>query len=75
MNTPSLSSRAAAALLCPRCGQANQCAAAAGQPAGSCWCLHQPVLPSISAGTPIGDRCYCPDCLQALLQATPDTTP
>lgn len=63
------------ALICPRCGQSNQCAAAAGQPAGSCWCLNQPVLPAIRDGAPIGDRCYCPACLQALHQTAVDATP
>ncbi|MBX9832893.1 MAG: cysteine-rich CWC family protein [Burkholderiaceae bacterium] len=54
------------ASVCPLCGQANQCAIAAGQPAESCWCMEPgSIAPgALAALTPEqrGKTCICPAC-------------
>jgi hypothetical protein len=52
---------------CPLCGQPNQCAIAAGQPAESCWCMQQPVSKEALARLAPearGKSCICPQCAQ-----------
>ena len=54
---------------CPRCGQANQCALAAGLPAESCWCMQASIAPHALQGLPdqaAQQACICPDCGRAL---------
>ncbi|WP_081474701.1 cysteine-rich CWC family protein [Acidovorax radicis] len=57
---------AAAASVCPLCGQANLCAIAAGQPAESCWCMApHTIAPAALAALPPeqrGKTCICPAC-------------
>ena len=52
--------------VCPLCGQANQCAIAAGQPAEGCWCMAPgSVAPEALALLPPeqqGKACICPTC-------------
>ncbi|XDF35924.1 cysteine-rich CWC family protein [Paracidovorax avenae] len=51
--------------LCPLCGQSNQCAIEAGQPADSCWCMATLVHPAALAAVPAAARgmaCLCPRC-------------
>ncbi|MFN9473599.1 cysteine-rich CWC family protein [Acidovorax sp.] len=55
------------ALQCPLCGQANQCAMAAGQAPETCWCMATPVAPEALAQIPVearGKVCICPLCAQ-----------
>lgn len=50
---------------CPLCGQANQCAIAAGQPAESCWCMRADISRQVLARIPEAQRgkaCICPAC-------------
>ena len=50
---------------CPLCGQSNQCAVAAGQPAQGCWCMAQPVSRAALARLAPqqrGQSCICPLC-------------
>ena len=50
---------------CPLCGQSNQCAIEAGQPAAGCWCMGTPVDPATLAAVPDAARglaCLCPRC-------------
>ncbi|MBV7456586.1 cysteine-rich CWC family protein [Acidovorax sp. sif1233] len=50
---------------CPLCGQPNQCAIAAGQPAESCWCMARVINPEALAALPAparGQVCICPAC-------------
>lgn len=50
---------------CPLCGQANQCAIAAGQPAESCWCMQADLSRQVLARIPEAQRgkaCICPAC-------------
>ncbi|WP_082798011.1 cysteine-rich CWC family protein [Collimonas arenae] len=52
---------------CPICRREFSCGAAqhSEQP---CWCSQLPPLPSVTAATTA--QCYCPDCLQRLLQSS-----
>ncbi|WP_312567197.1 cysteine-rich CWC family protein [Comamonas sp.] len=55
-------------LACPLCGQANQCAVAAGLPAQSCWCMQQRIAPEVLERIPAAQRrqaCVCPACGQS----------
>ncbi|MDZ7861579.1 MAG: cysteine-rich CWC family protein [Acidovorax sp.] len=50
---------------CPLCGQANQCAMAAGQPPETCWCMAAAVPPEALEKIPATERgkvCICPQC-------------
>ncbi|AQA19925.1 hypothetical protein BST95_18410 [Halioglobus japonicus] len=50
---------------CPLCGEPNQCAMAAGQPAESCWCMTAQIAPEAIerlAPEDKGTRCICPGC-------------
>ena len=50
---------------CPLCGQPNQCAIAAGQPAQSCWCMQRTIPAAALAALPADRRgtvCICPAC-------------
>ena len=50
---------------CPLCGQANECAIAAGRPAESCWCMTQAIDPAALAALPQearGKVCICAAC-------------
>lgn len=50
---------------CPLCGQANQCAMAAGLPAQDCWCMRAPVSREALARLAPAQRgrtCICPLC-------------
>lgn len=52
-------------LLCPVCGQLNQCAAASGGTAQDCWCYNAVISAEALAAIPprdIGKRCLCPAC-------------
>jgi len=52
---------------CPLCGQANQCAMAAGQPPETCWCMAAAVPPEALKKIPATERgkvCICPLCAQ-----------
>ncbi|KAB2901792.1 MAG: cysteine-rich CWC family protein [Burkholderiaceae bacterium] len=54
---------------CPLCGQANQCAVAAGLPAQDCWCMHTPVSREALARLAPGQRgrsCICPLCAREM---------
>jgi hypothetical protein len=60
---------------CPLCGQANQCAVAAGQPAQACWCMHTPVSREALARIAPAQRgrsCICPLCAR---ETPPDGAP
>ncbi|WP_434802523.1 cysteine-rich CWC family protein [Paracidovorax avenae] len=60
---------------CPLCGQSNQCAIEAGQPAESCWCMDTLVKPAALAAVPEAARgmaCLCPRCA-AGAGTSPDT--
>ncbi|WP_288471728.1 cysteine-rich CWC family protein [Paracidovorax oryzae] len=60
---------------CPLCGQSNQCAIAAGQPADTCWCMGALVKPAALAAVPDAARgmaCLCPRCA-AGAGTSPDT--
>ncbi len=49
--------------LCPLCGGANQCGAAAGK--GTCWCFSHPIPQEIIDAVPIEARelaCICATC-------------
>ncbi|HEY4665618.1 MAG TPA: cysteine-rich CWC family protein [Comamonas sp.] len=53
---------------CPLCGQANQCAVAAGLPPESCWCMQASIAPEALERVPAkqrGKACVCPACGQA----------
>ena len=61
------------ATACPLCGQANQCAIAAGLPPEHCWCMTAHIPAAVLAAIPSatrGQACVCPACGQA-----PTTTP
>ncbi|HCS26586.1 MAG TPA: hypothetical protein DIW43_03980 [Spongiibacteraceae bacterium] len=60
---PSLNTRPAAAL-CPNCAQENQCAVAAGEPAGNCWCMTTAINPALAKRYAGQQRCLCPQCGQ-----------
>lgn len=50
---------------CPLCGQANECAIAAGRPADSCWCMTVSMDPEALASIPPeaqGKVCICARC-------------
>ena len=55
---------------CPRCGQPNRCAIAAGTPADSCWCMQEPPAlrhaPEAAGSQAAPTACYCQACLRAL---------
>ncbi len=61
---------------CPLCGQSNQCAIEAGQPAAGCWCMGTPVDPAALAAVPDTARglaCLCPRCAAGARAASPDS--
>ncbi|MFJ2989210.1 cysteine-rich CWC family protein [Collimonas sp. NPDC087041] len=51
---------------CPACRQEFSCGAAQ-HPEQPCWCSQLPPLPDVVAAA--SAQCYCPDCLQRLLQS------
>ncbi len=58
---------------CPRCGAAFECGMADAGATEPCWCTQLPTLPA-TAYVPdkVDDalsRCFCPNCLRALLAA------
>ncbi len=61
---------------CPLCGQSNQCAIEAGQPAAGCWCMGTAVDPAALAAVPDAARglaCLCPRCAAGERAAPPDS--
>lgn len=60
------------ALICPRCGQSNECGFVQGK--AECWCMQQPVVGITTASTGTGTGtgtavCYCQFCLAELTTA------
>ncbi|HTC53981.1 MAG TPA: cysteine-rich CWC family protein [Steroidobacteraceae bacterium] len=56
---------APAAERCPRCGQPNRCAVAAGSDAQRrCWCMDQSFPAALPQGG--GPACLCQACVQQL---------
>ena len=50
---------------CPLCGEANECAMAAGRDPESCWCMNAVMDPAALASIPAeaqGKVCICPRC-------------
>ena len=50
---------------CPLCGNANECAIAAGRSAETCWCMTATIAPEVLASIPEeaqGKVCVCPRC-------------
>ncbi|MFW2388124.1 MAG: cysteine-rich CWC family protein [Polyangiales bacterium] len=50
---------------CPICGEANDCAVAAGRSPESCWCMSAAMDPGALASIPTeaqGKICICPRC-------------
>lgn len=50
---------------CPLCGEANECAVAAGRDPESCWCMTATISPTAIAAIPAeaqGKVCICPRC-------------
>ncbi|MDY0007194.1 MAG: cysteine-rich CWC family protein [Spongiibacteraceae bacterium] len=63
---PSLASQ------CPRCGDDNRCAPAAGHNSADCWCMAQAPRAEPASDWPAAtDRCLCVACLQALRSPDP----
>ncbi|MBF6629915.1 MAG: cysteine-rich CWC family protein [Comamonas sp.] len=70
-----MSSLASTPSHCPLCGQANQCAIAAGLPPESCWCMQTSIDPAALERIAPQQRrkqCICPACGQGL---SPTGTP
>jgi hypothetical protein len=60
--------------ICTRCGTAFDCGMVdAPASAAPCWCTRLPVLPPgaylPAKDDPASSRCFCPNCLRALLAA------
>ncbi|MBP7544350.1 MAG: cysteine-rich CWC family protein [Acidovorax sp.] len=63
---------------CPLCGQANQCAVAAGDAPESCWCMHTPIAAAALQRLPPaerGRRCICAHCAQPTDAPPPHAAP
>jgi hypothetical protein len=52
---------------CARCGKIFECGMSDAGASSPCWCTALPPLPAESLGRD-STGCYCPDCLQRLLQ-------
>ncbi|MBP6241757.1 MAG: cysteine-rich CWC family protein [Hydromonas sp.] len=49
-------------LLCPKCGQGNQCAVANGGDASECWCMHVAMDTSCFKNIETNKQCFCLAC-------------
>ena len=50
---------------CPLCGNANECAIAAGKSPETCWCMTATIAPSVLTSIPAeaqGKVCVCASC-------------
>lgn len=55
-------------LICPRCGQSNECGFVQGK--AECWCMQKPRLGTTTASTEPGTAvCYCQHCFGELTAA------
>jgi len=53
---------------CVQCGQEFNCGMVDTASTEPCWCMALPTLPAaLLAGAGDTMRCFCPDCLQGLL--------
>ncbi len=53
---------------CVQCGASFRCGMVDGPASEPCWCIALPPLPAaLLATATAADRCFCPDCLKALL--------
>lgn len=53
---------------CPLCGEANECAIAAGRSPETCWCMSATIDPKVIARIPAearGKICICERCADA----------
>lgn len=53
---------------CVQCGREFRCGMVDSPESGPCWCMDLPTLPpALLATASDATRCFCPDCLQGLL--------
>ncbi|WP_151635299.1 cysteine-rich CWC family protein [Noviherbaspirillum aerium] len=60
---------------CSACGAIFECGMTEGRAESPCWCTRLPTLPPeayVRDASGSGVGCFCPDCLQALINRTRD---
>ncbi|WP_075111723.1 cysteine-rich CWC family protein [Noviherbaspirillum massiliense] len=64
---------------CSRCGAGFECGMVDGKSAEPCWCSRLPPLPAgslpLNGDKKMDARCFCPDCLRALMESSSDAPP